>query len=114
MERVIVTVSILLLLLVGIPFVVGGLWLLYESWGEEVVPMSFASFVWGSVALLIGTPFCVGAGCLAARSKPWQPQQPPSPDIIERIPPGKHLCPNCGCREADGSKTCRWCGADQE
>jgi hypothetical protein len=29
-------------------------------------------------------------------------------------PPGNHLSPSCGCREADGSKTCRWCGADQE
>jgi hypothetical protein len=35
---------------------------------------------------------------------------PGSPD--ER-PPRKHLCPSCGCQEADGSKTCRWCGADQ-
>lgn len=25
-----------------------------------------------------------------------------------------HLCPNCGCREADGAKTCRWCGAAQD
>jgi len=24
----------------------------------------------------------------------------------------QRLCSNCGCRVADGSKTCEWCGAD--
>jgi hypothetical protein len=32
----------------------------------------------------------------------------------EARPRGQKLCPNCGCRVANGSKNCRWCGADQD
>jgi hypothetical protein len=28
------------------------------------------------------------------------------------VPPGKHLCPYCGCWVADGSKTCEYCGTE--
>jgi hypothetical protein len=28
--------------------------------------------------------------------------------------PGYHTCPRCGEWEADGSRSCRWCGAKQE
>jgi Na+-driven multidrug efflux pump len=72
--RVIVSVSILLLLLVGISFVVGGTWIWHYSEGEEDIPMAFAMFVYGGVAVLIGSPLCVGAGCLAAWLKPWRSQ----------------------------------------
>ena len=34
-------------------------------------------------------------------------------DRLDERPPRKHLCPNCGRQPTPGSKTCRWCGADQ-
>ncbi len=113
MNRGIVSVEILLLSLVGIPFVVGGILLVFQSQVESDAPMSFAEFAWGGIALLIGSASCIGAGCLANRHKPWRPE-PPRSSEEEVCPPGKHFCQSCGCREADGSKTCRWCGADQE
>ena len=79
MKRVVVWVSILLPLLVGIPFVAGGFWLIIE--GQRILDdpdVSFGCLVYGGIAFLVGTPFCVGAGCLASRFKPWRSQQPPS------------------------------------
>jgi hypothetical protein len=58
----------------------------------------------GSLVPFVGT--VIGATIASLQADP--------PESIERVPAGKHLCPNCGCREADGSKTCRWCGANQE
>ena len=58
----------------------------------------------GSLIPFFGTVIGVVIGSLQADP----------PDSVERMPAGKHLCPNCGCREADGAKACRWCGAGQE
>jgi hypothetical protein len=37
-----------------------------------------------------------------------------SPDSFYQRPLPEKLCPNCGCRVVDGSKTCKWCGADMK
>ncbi len=58
----------------------------------------------GSILPFFGT--VIGAVIASLQADP--------PESIQTVPAGKHLCPNCGCRETDGSKTCRWCGADQE
>ena len=51
---------------------------------EEVAPMAFAEGVFGLLVLAIGSPMCVGAGCLTAWLKPWR-RQPTSPDTARRI-----------------------------
>ncbi len=51
--------------------------------------------------------------CLVALHATLRPEPPGSPEV-EVCPPGRHLCPACGSRIADGSKTCRWCGAKQD
>jgi hypothetical protein len=78
MNRVTVWVSILLLLIVGIPFVVGGFWCMSESLEYDDDPdVGLVAAVFGAGALLIVAPFCIGAGCIAARHKPWRSQQSP-------------------------------------
>jgi hypothetical protein len=75
MKRVIVSVSILLLLLVGIAFLAGAFWISIESQKIGIDPdvNLFYSVVFG-LAFIIGSPLCVGAGCLAAWLKPWRSQ----------------------------------------
>ena len=68
---------------------------LHEHWGELQACFGLA-FLGGTVGIVV---FCIGMG------KTIPPHEKPL---------SKHLCPGCGCREADGAKTCRWCGADQE
>jgi uncharacterized membrane protein YeaQ/YmgE (transglycosylase-associated protein family) len=58
----------------------------------------------GSLIPFFGT--VLGAAIASLQTDP--------PETAEGIPVGKHLCPNCGCRVADGSKNCRWCGAAQD
>jgi hypothetical protein len=66
----------------------------------------------GFFLALFGSLLCFVA--LYATLSGWFHPEPPRPPEDEVCPPGKHLCPHCGCRVADGSKTCRWCGADQD
>jgi hypothetical protein len=73
----------------------------YEHWGEMQVCLGLA-FDGGAIGLVV---FIAGI----AKAIPGHIGSPDGP--YQRPLPEK-ICPNCGCRVADGSKTCRWCGAD--
>lgn len=69
MKRVIVSVSILLLLFVGIPLAVGGAWLAFQEDDDPAIELAY--FVWGGSAGVIGFPLCLGALSLVLGFTPW-------------------------------------------
>jgi hypothetical protein len=89
--------------------VTGGVWgalgaATYEHWGEMQACLGLA-LVGGMIGFIVSA---VGIVMALSGGK----EQDSSPDSLEKRPPEEHLCRNCGCRVADGSKTCEWCGAD--
>jgi hypothetical protein len=58
---------------------------------------------------VVGTPILVG-GVVLLRSGKWNDDS--SRGASEVGQSKNWICQNCGCRVADGSKTCKWCGAD--
>ncbi len=74
---------------------------------EDVGPSLGLAIVGGIIGLIV---FIAGI----AKVVSGEEEQNSSPDSLEKRPPEENLCRNCGCRLTDGSKTCKWCGEDQD
>ena len=70
---------------------------------EEIPVILVGTAVGGILGLVL---FIIGGVKAASGGKEESPREK------EARPRGQKVCQNCGCRVADGSKTCEWCGAD--
>ena len=81
MRRIIVSVSMLFLLLVGILFVALGIALIHESFSRDNGGDASAELIFGVYVASIGSFPCLGAIYLAVRFEPWQSQQRPGAGV---------------------------------
>jgi hypothetical protein len=77
-----------------------------EHWGrmQAYLVLTFVGAIVGFFVFIVGI----------AKAISGETGQAGSPDRVEKRPAEENLCQNCGCRVADGSKTCRWCGDEKE
>jgi len=76
-----------------------------------VVGLIVGLTVTGPIGLVIGALIGAFVGWVQGRNSSSRDQRSSSPDSLEKRPPERNLCPNCGCQSTQGSKTCEWCGA---
>jgi len=81
MKGIIVSVSMLLLLLVGILLVALGIALINESRSIETGDDATGALILGVYVMSVGSFPCLGAIYLAVRFEPWQSQQRPGAGV---------------------------------